>query len=67
MKNKWIDQTRKGYPVWVCCECALKGRNNHGKNLVMTWHMGICGVCKRKVAVTEPRDFGYPEFKIKEN
>lgn len=28
-----------------------------------TWHEGTCDICGLRKAVTEPRDFGYPDFR----
>lgn len=54
------------YPSWVCHECGMKAR---GKPLrpwaIATYHHGKCDVCQEYKDVTEPRDFGYPEFKPK--
>lgn len=45
--------------MWVCHDCGSKA----GKAwTVSTWHQGICGVCTKLKAVTEPRDYGYPDF-----
>ena len=57
----------QNYPSWVCSDCgtkALQLPENRGKKrfTVSTFHNGICGVCGQEKAVTEPRDFGYPEF-----
>ena len=66
-----IDQ----YPAWICHSCAL---SNHGKIIQgheATFHQpdkdnphDKCGWCGRNdVALTEPRDFGYPIFGKKES
>ena len=58
------------YPQWICRECAL---DNHGMIIeghISTMHMpdqdnptDKCGWCGRNdVALTEPKDFGYPVF-----
>lgn len=45
------------YPHWICLDCGSKlGRKKPG---VATWHIDECGICKKKTAVTEPRDFGH--------
>lgn len=53
------------YPDWVCYDCGMKAR---GKPLPAwacpTYHEGKCDVCEETKDVTEPRDFGYPEFKV---
>lgn len=51
-KNIAVDQ-----PEWVCMQCGSK----YGRRLpkLATWHTDICPICKRRTAVTEPRDFGY--------
>jgi len=49
----------KDYPMWVCHDCGSKA----GKAWTLsTWHEGICGVCVKLTAVTEPRDYGSPDF-----
>lgn len=49
------------YPSWICHECGMKHGN--GKRSLITWNQGRCDICKRKTAVTEPRDYGH----MKEN
>jgi hypothetical protein len=44
-------------PVWVCADCGIEHGNSEPQ--FATWHMGTCGVCGDRVAVTEARDFGY--------
>ncbi len=48
------------YPSWICRECGIDfGRQPHGH--LATFHQGQCGWCEKDdVAVTEPRDYGYP-------
>lgn len=50
----------ENYPTWVCAECGLKASGRHAG--VATWHEDVCDVCGQKKTVTEPRDFGYPNF-----
>jgi hypothetical protein len=53
---------QKYYPAWICSECGGK----HGKwpdGHIATFHIDICGWCNCEVSCTEPRDFGYPEYK----
>lgn len=54
----------KPYPTWVCRACGLGASNRKadGALLVSTFHQGLCEVCGRVTAVTEPRDYGYPKF-----
>lgn len=67
-----MSKARK-YPTWVCYPCGLaaklitKGFRQQLKNaeVVSTYHEGKCDVCGRSgVAVTEPRDFSYPDFRV---
>lgn len=45
------------YPDWVCLDCGHKyGKGGPGASTV---HMGVCQVCFKEAAVTEPRDFGH--------
>lgn len=50
---------KENYPQVVCHDCGSK----YGKAWTRsTWHTGVCGVCKETKSVTEPRDYGYPDF-----
>jgi len=54
----------KDYPSWVCTECGMKAQKDHSRFLLAsTYHTGRCEVCGLIKPVTEPRDFGYPDFK----
>ena len=63
MKERTHDRT--GYPFWVCRECGTKAQRWAG-TAVSTYHQGTCGVCGELKAVTQPRDFGYPVFHMKQ-
>ena len=56
----------KPYPAWVCLDCGDKASEKAGNNplcfICSTIHLGICGVCGEKKAVTKPRNFFYPPF-----
>lgn len=52
----------KHYPSWICTECAVKNGGSMPEDHMATWHMGVCGVCSKEKAVTEPRDFRYPKI-----
>lgn len=45
------------YPVWICTPCGVKLGNKIPN--IATYHLGICDVCGKEDAVTEPRDFGH--------
>lgn len=54
----------RSYPAWICDDCG----RHYGRVITghcATYHEGdACGWCGRDdVAVTEPRDFGYPRAK----
>jgi hypothetical protein len=51
-------------PVWTCADCGIEHGN--GEPQFATWHMGTCGVCGCRRAVTEPRDYGYlrPSWRV---
>ena len=55
------------YRVWVCGSCGEKARKAQKTSRLAcsTWHEDVCGVCGEITDVTEPRDFGYPEFERK--
>ena len=44
---------------WICLQCAVDSGAKFIKDHVYTMHHGICGVCKKKQVVTEPRDFDW--------
>lgn len=52
-------------PDWVCFDCAELCGHGAPEGHVCTVHIGICGVCGEKKAVTEPSDFRWlkPEWK----
>lgn len=55
---------------WVCNECGTTARENTIKaggkiyacTGTSTYHSGECEVCGNYTEVTQPRDFGYPDF-----
>ena len=52
-----INVIKQDYPTWICGDCGTKyGRKPCG---IATWDMGVCGVCGKTTAVTEPRDFNH--------
>lgn len=54
---------KKGYPDWVCHHCGEKHRRaKHPCVFASTFHIGTCDVCEKITSVTEPRDYGYPDF-----
>jgi hypothetical protein len=50
------------YPHWVCLDCALAAGGR--APTLATFHNDQCDVCKQEKAVSQPRDFGYPQFEI---
>lgn len=47
------------YPYLICHDCGMKW----GKPwTISTWHEGTCPVCLEVKAVTETRDYGYPNI-----
>ena len=65
-----VHPDHEDYPTWVCKECGIKASKDMG-NIplalqVSTFHTGICGVCGKRKDVTEPRDYFYPDFYIKD-
>lgn len=69
---------RDDYPMWVCRECGLEANRltclkKYGAEPlkaafdVSTFHDGVCGACGEKKAVTEPRDYFYPDFTLLNN
>lgn len=64
--TKKYKKKHQPYPAWVCEPCGRKYAEAQGTKIiqVQTYHTGdSCGVCRRDdVPVTEPRDWGYPDF-----
>ena len=50
------------YPSWVCAECAQKAGGRFPEGYQATWCEEKCGVCGEVKSVTDPRNFGYPDF-----
>lgn len=51
------------YPNWVCANCGRQAQSDPYKIASLsTWHMNTCDVCGKFEAVTQPRDFGHPDF-----
>jgi hypothetical protein len=49
------------YPSWICGACAMKN-GGYRRISISTYHNGTCGWCGEEVVVTEPRDWGYPNY-----
>lgn len=60
-----FSMTAKPDPSWVCHDCGSKAQPDKDKIFaISTYHDGDkCDVCGEEKATTQPRDFGYPEFK----
>ena len=56
----------KHYPDWVCWDCGFAAQTDIRKINTQnaSSHYGRCDVCLDMKAVTEPRDFGFPEFPL---
>jgi hypothetical protein len=53
----------KPYPDQVCSSCGEQHQIKEIRHSC-SFSVGTCDVCKdEKIAVTSPRDFGYPKFK----
>jgi len=56
----------KPYPAWVCIDCAKNALTQDAlkklEGSLSTFHYGMCGICEKEKSVTEPRDYGYPNF-----
>lgn len=53
---------KRPFPNWICESCGNKyGTPTAGCS---TFHQGECGICGKRAAVTEPRDYNYlPKFR----
>lgn len=47
----------KDYPDWICQDCGLL--YGYSKCGIAAWHVDTCGVCGKRAACTEPRDYGH--------
>ena len=64
--DDWMDKegfgkkSSKKIGGWICHDCGMK----YGKSRfeVSTWHNDVCDYCKESKAVTEARDYGYPQL-----
>jgi hypothetical protein len=54
-------EEKKPYPTWTCIRCAMEAGGRQAS--LSTFHYDKCDVCGKDKAVTQPRDFGYPNFK----
>ena len=46
---------------WICTECGRKYGSREPE--LACYHMDKCDYCgKEKLAVTEPRDYGFPQL-----
>ena len=54
---------KHGYNVgdWICDDCA-KTLGATKRIEISCYHMDTCDYCDETKAVTEPRDWGYPEL-----
>jgi len=57
------------YPVWCCIDCGREAfirtyKKPMREGGVATFHEGECGSCHKVTSVTEPRDYGYPDFRL---
>jgi hypothetical protein len=46
---------------WICGMCGFRYGKTY-RNHIATYHQDKCDYCGRVAAVTEPRDYGYPEL-----
>lgn len=58
MKRNVLLEKKLTEPDWVCEDCAHKRGARMPSGHFATFHMGVCGICKKERHVTEPRDFG---------
>jgi hypothetical protein len=47
--------------MWICRDCGMKYGTPRGG--VSTFHVGRCEWCGEEKAVTEDRDYNYPQEK----
>ena len=45
--------------LWICAPCALRAGAAYIPGHCSTFHTDVCGVCRRRGTVTEPRDFAW--------
>jgi hypothetical protein len=61
-KGESMKTKKNEYPTWVFRKCGEKASSGRAFG-ISSYHMDECGVCGKHTAVTESRDFFYPEFK----
>lgn len=65
---------------WICADCGNIARyvtictrrvgapqlnlDRVAKGGVATFHDGVCDLCGRETVVTQPRDFGHPDYRL---
>lgn len=49
------------YPSYICADCGKKHCNGLPKlkNYKSTFHEGVCDMCGKTSALTQPRDYGH--------
>lgn len=49
------------YPSYICIDCGEKHCNWFPQKTIAssTFHQGVCDMCDKKTALTQPRDFGH--------
>lgn len=52
------------YPQDVCFKCGMEASpDEEMENLRAVWRLGVCDMCRETRVVTNPENFGNPEFK----
>lgn len=60
-----MTSSESDYPDWICRDCAIVHKGvDFPRAGVSTYHIGKCGWCGKERVVTEPRDYGYPEWRL---
>jgi hypothetical protein len=57
-----IPTEQQSYPRWCCERCGLASGGDAPSERA-EWRMDTCEICGSKKWVTNPRDFGYPDFR----
>ena len=55
------------YPSQACSGCCEKARKKQAGKEVFIYHLGKCVVCGKETAITDTKNFGYPNFAIIED
>lgn len=63
--DRLINDKNDKYPEFICVPCAIENGGRWPAGHLASMSTGLCGWCGKQKEVTEPRDWGYPSYKLK--